>query len=369
MGETFPTIRAAVVQAAPVILDREATVEKACRLIREAAEEGARLIVFPEAYIPAYLWGLHLGTAIGKRTPPGRKTWARYWANAVEVPSPATETIGQATKDCGAYVAMSIIERDSTFSGDTLYCTLLYFGPDGYILAKHRKLKPTGAERLVWGEGDGSTLPVLATDVGRLGGLICWENYMPLARMAMYAQGIDLYVAPTADSRDSWQATIRHIACEGRCFVLSCCQYVTKAMYPPDLEVRDELATMPEVLSRGGSAIVGPLGDYSAGPLFGSEGILTADLDLGQVVEGRYDFDVAGHYARSDVFRLVVNTRAAPPVEVPPDARPGGPLATSPSRILHEPEAPPTVRTAGEKHEEKSAPLHAATTAGSESGA
>jgi nitrilase len=162
---------------------------------------------------------------------------------------------------------------------------------------------------------DGSTLTAIATEFGRVGGLICWENYMPLARMAMYAQGVELYVAPTADSRDSWQATIRHVACEGRCFVLSCCQYLTKAAYPADLEVGRELDDAPEVLSRGGSAIVGPLGDYLAGPLFGGEGMLTADLDLRQVVEARYDFDVAGHYARPDVFRLVVNRAAAPPVE------------------------------------------------------
>ncbi len=315
MAETFPVVRAAVVQAAPVLLDREATVEKACRLIVEAAAQGARLVVFPEAYVPAYRWGLSLGTKMGRRTPAGRRTWARYWANAVEVPSAATEAIGRAARETGTYVAVGVIERDSAYSRGTLYCTLLYIGPDGRLLAKHRKLKPTAAERFVWGEGDGSTLPVLATEAGRIGGLICWENYMPLARMAMYTQGVEIYVAPTADSRDSWQATIRHIACEGRCFVLSCCQFVTKAMYPADLEVREELDDMPDVLSRGGSAIVGPLGEYLAGPLFGSEGIVAADLDLGQVVEGKYDFDVAGHYARSDVFRLVVNRAATPPAE------------------------------------------------------
>jgi len=316
MGDAFPHVRAAVVQAAPVVLDREATVEKACRLIREARDQGAGLIVFPEAFVPAYLWGLQLGTKIGRRTPAGRRAWARYWANAVEVPSAATDAIGRAARDAGAIVAIGVIERDAAYSRGTLYCTLLYFGADGALLAKHRKLKPTGAERLIWGEGDGSTLPVLATEIGRLGGLICWENYMPLARMAIYAQGVELYVAPTADSRDSWQATIRHIACEGRCFVLSCCQFATKAMYPADLEVHDELRDMPEVLSRGGSAIVTPLGEYLAGPLFGAEDILTAELDLGQVVEGKYDFDVAGHYARSDVFRLAVNTAPSPPVQL-----------------------------------------------------
>jgi len=296
-------------------MDREATVEKAGRLIDEAAGLGARLIVFPEAFIPAYPWGVRFGTHVGGRSLPGRQAWARYWANAVEVPGPATEALGAAAGRAQAYLAVGVIERDAAYSRGTLYCTLLYFGPDGSLLAKHRKLMPTAAERYIWGSGDGSTLPVVATPYGRLGGLICWENYMPLARMAMYAKGVELYVAPTADSRERWQATIRHIALEGRCFVLSCCQYATKDMYPPDFEVADELATAPEVLSAGGSAIVAPLGDYLAGPLVGREGILVADLDLALVAQGKFDFDVAGHYARPDVFRLVVNEQPAPPVQ------------------------------------------------------
>ena len=305
-GEHFREIRAAVVQAAPVLMDREATVEKASRLIHEAAKQGARLIVFPEAFIPAYPWGVRFGTVVGSRTPAGRHAWARYWANAVEVPSTVTETLGKAVRRAGAYVVMGVVERDSTYSGGTLFCSLLYFGPDGRLIAKHRKLKPTAAERVIWGEGDGSTLTVVDTEIGRLGGLICWENYMPLARMAMYTQGVEFYVAPTADSRDTWQATIRHIACEGRCFVLSCCQFVTKDMYPPDFELLEELADVPDVLSCGGSAIVGPLGGYMAGPLFDEEGMLFADLDKRLLVEGKFDFDVVGHYARPDVFRLVM---------------------------------------------------------------
>jgi nitrilase len=315
MGDRAPQLRAAVVQAAPVLFDREATVEKTARLIGEAAAQGAGLIVFPEAFIPAYPWGIRFGTRVGGRTPEGRRVWARYWANAVEVPGPATDAIGAAARRARAYVAIGVIERDQTYSRGTVYCTLVYFGPDGHLLAKHRKLMPTAAERYIWGSGDGSTLPVLQTPHGRLGGLICWENYMPLARMAMYGKGVELYVAPTADSRDSWQATVRHIACEGRCFVLSCCQYVTKDMYPADLEVAGELADAPEVLSRGGSAIIAPLGDYVAGPLFDQEGIMIADLDLARVVESRFDFDVTGHYARPDVFRLLVNERPAPPVQ------------------------------------------------------
>ncbi|HEY8369289.1 MAG TPA: carbon-nitrogen hydrolase family protein [Thermodesulfobacteriota bacterium] len=309
-------VRAAVVQAASVYMDREATIRKAADLVRDAAGRGARLIVFPEAFVPAYPWSLRFGTSVGRRSLAGREAFARYWANAVDVPGPATEALGAAAREAGAYVVVGVIERDSTYSRGTLYCTVLFFGPDGRLLGTHRKLKPTAAERYIWGEGDGSTLTVLSTDIGRLGALVCWENYMPLARMAMYAKGVELYVTPTADSRDSWQATIRHVALEGRCFVLSACQYLTKAMVPRDVEVYDELAGAPEVLSRGGSAIVAPLGDYLAGPLFGEEGILVADLDPALLAQGKYDFDVVGHYARPDVFRLVVNERPQRPVSV-----------------------------------------------------
>ncbi|MEX0980253.1 MAG: nitrilase-related carbon-nitrogen hydrolase, partial [Gemmatimonadota bacterium] len=187
---------------------------------------------------------------------------------------------------------------------------------DGRLLGKHRKLKPTAAERLIWGEGDGSTLTVLDTPAAKIGGLICWENYMPLARMAMYGKGVEIYLAPTADARDSWQATLRHIAVEGRCYVLGCNQYVTRDLYPDDLELRDEVAAWPEVLCRGGSAIYGPLGECLAGPLYDEEGILTADFDRGELVRSRFDFDVTGHYARPDIFRLTVNERAAPPVSL-----------------------------------------------------
>jgi nitrilase len=312
-------VRVAVVQTSPVVMDGPATVEKTRKLIGEAASTGAKLILFPEALIPAYPWGLRFGTLLGSRTVAGRKTWARYWENAVEAPGPACDILGEAAREAGAYVAVGVIERDSTFSGGTVFCTLLYFGPDGRLLGKHRKLKPTAAERFLWGEGDGSTMPVFDTGFGThgrgvMGGLICWENYMPLARMAMYASGVDLYLAPTADSRDVWVATMRHVACEGRCFVLSCCQYVTKDMYPADLEVSQELEGLPDVLSRGGSLIVSPLGNIIAGPLYGQEGILTADLDLEEVTQARFDLDVTGHYARPDVFRLIVNQDAQPPV-------------------------------------------------------
>lgn len=307
--ESFPQVKVAVVQAAPVLFNRGATVEKVRSLTSEAAAQGASLILFPEAFIPAYPRGLSFGTVVGSRSPEGRQTWQAYWANAVEVPGSGTKALGTAAREAKAYLCIGVIERDNQFSRGTLYCTLLYFGPDGKLLGKHRKLKPTGAERLIWGEGDGSTMPVIDTGFGRVGGLICWENYMPLARMAMYSKGVELYLAPTADARDSWQATLRHIACEGRCFVLGCNQFVTKSMYPSDLPGVEDLANFPEIICRGGSAIVSPLGEVIAGPLYDREGILYAELDLAEITRARYDFDVTGHYARPDVFQLIVNER------------------------------------------------------------
>lgn len=272
-------------------------------------------MVFPEAFLGGYPWGLRFGTAVGGRSPAGRRTWERYWKSSVDVPGPVTERLGEAAREHGLFLAMGVVERDRDFSGGTLFCSLLYFGPDGQLLGKHRKLKPTAAERLIWGEGDGSTLTVLDTAIGRVGGLICWENYMPLARMTMYGKGVQIYLAPTADARSRWQATLQHIALEGRCYVLGCNQYVTRDLYPDDLEIRDELADWPEVLCRGGSAVYSPMGECAAGPLFDEEGILTADLDLGEVTRSKFDFDVVGHYARPDVFRLAVSEKAAPPVE------------------------------------------------------
>jgi len=314
MNRKFSSVKVAVVQAAPVLFDREATVEKACRLIREAAALKAQLVLFPEAFIPAYPRGLSFGMVVGSRTLEGRRIWQMVWESAVEIPGAATEALGKVVRETGVHLAMGVIERDGQFSGGTLYCTLLYFGPDGQIDGKHRKLKPTGAERLIWGEGDGSTLTVLETELGKIGGLICWENYMPLARMAIYGKGVEIYLAPTADARETWQATLRHIACEGRCFVLGCNQFVTREMVPANLREMIELSGQTDVLCRGGSAIVSPLGEVIAGPLYDQEGILFADLDLGEIVRGKVDFDVVGHYARPDVFQLIVNEQSALPV-------------------------------------------------------
>jgi nitrilase len=314
--ETSPaTFKVAVVQAAPVLFERQASIDKACRLIQEAAHQGAQLVLFPEAFIPAYPRGLSFGMVVGSRSPEGRALWQRYWENSVEVPGPSVEALGEAARQAGIYLAMGIIERDSRYSRGTLYCSLAYFGPDGRLLGVHRKLKPTGSERLIWGEGDGSTLTCLDTPLGRMGGLICWENYMPLARMAMYAKGVQVYLAPTADQRDTWQATLTHISCEGRCYVLGCNQFVTKEMYPAEMQSLDELKRQPEVMCRGGSAIYSPFGELVAGPLYDQEGILYADLDLGEVSRSKVDFDVVGHYARPDVLQLLVNEAPQSPVD------------------------------------------------------
>lgn len=307
MQDKQNTVRVAVVQAAPVIMDRNETVDKAVRLTQEAGEKGAKIVIFPEAFIPAYPRGLSFGSKIGSRTMAGRQDWFRYWENSIEVPGQSTELLGEAARKAGVYLVIGVIERDQETSGGTLYCTVLFFSPEGKLLGKHRKLKPTAAERVVWGEGDGSTLPVFDTPYGKIGALICWENYMPLARAAMYAKGIQLYIAPTADARESWQSTIRHIAMEGRCFVLSCNQYVTKDMYPVDLACYDELESSPDIMSSGGSAIVGPLGEYVVEPIYGKEDILIADLNLRDITYSQLDFDSVGHYSRPDVFTLIVD--------------------------------------------------------------
>ena len=307
-------VRVAVVQAAAAPFDQEAMLAKVCSMTAAAAAEGAELVLFPEAYVGGYPWGLVFGTAVGGRSDAGRRAWELYWSTAIDVPGLELDRIAEAARDAGVHLCVGVVERDSTYSGGTLFCTLLYIGPDGELLGKHRKLKPTAAERLIWGEGDGSTLTVIETPFGKVGGLICWENYMPRARMAMYGKGVEIYLAPTADARERWQSTLQHIALEGRCFVLGCNQYVHRDMYPGDLEIRDELGAWPETLSSGGSAIYGPLGDCLAGPLWDGEGMLVADLDMSAVTRAKFDFDVTGHYARPDVFRLAVDESPHPPV-------------------------------------------------------
>ncbi|MEZ4974268.1 MAG: carbon-nitrogen hydrolase family protein [Cyclobacteriaceae bacterium] len=294
--------KAAVVQAAPVLFDKAKTVSKIGKLVEEAAAQGAELIVFPEVFIPGYPRGLSFGTVVGSRSTDGRELFLEYWNNAIEVPGPETETLGKFAKDSKVMLAIGVTERDSI--SDTLYCTLIYFSKEGKLIGKHRKIKPTAAERILWGEGDGQDLTVHKTELGSVGGLVCWENYMPLARTALYQQGIEVYLAPTADCRDSWQATLSHIACEGRCYVLGCNQYVTKDQYPESMQ--KELGNQPDLMCSGDSAIVSPMGNVIAGPLFGKEGILYADISHREVVKAKMDFDVIGHYARPDIFEFKI---------------------------------------------------------------
>lgn len=300
---------AAVVQDCSAVFDRPKTIEKMARLTGEAAKTGAKLVVFPEAFVSGYPNGLDFGTRVGGRTPQGREDFKRYFDSALDLRSPDADLIGSIAKEHGVHLVVGVIERD----GGTLYCTVLFYGPDGALMGTHRKLMPTAMERLIWGFGDGSTLTVLDTPLGRLGAVICWENYMPLLRMSMFAKGIELYCAPTADSRDTWLPSMRHIALEGRCFVLSACQYLTRGDCPEDYGAVQ--GSNPDtVLMRGGSCIISPLGKVLAGPHYEGPTILSARIDLDEIPRAKFDFDVVGHYARPDVFRLHVNEQPMSPV-------------------------------------------------------
>ncbi len=295
-------VRVALIQSAPVLFDLKKSLIKVQQKVGEAGEKKPDLILFPEAFLPAYPSGLSFGAPVGSRSESGRELWLRYWKNSVEIPGPAIDELSEIAKNANVYLAIGVIEKENIGKG-SLYCTLLYFGPDGSLLGKHRKIKPTAAERIIWAEGDGSTLSTFKTPLGVIGGLICWENLMPLARMSMYKKGVSIYLAPTADSRDSWQATMKHIACEGRCFVLGCNQYLTKSMYPADLPGIEDLDKVSETLSRGGSVVVDPFGNAIAGPLFDEEGVLFAELDMDIMAKAKMDFDPIGHYQRPDIFK------------------------------------------------------------------
>jgi nitrilase len=297
------TVRVAVVQDAPVVFDLDRTMERVDELTARAADGGAKLVLFPEAFVSGYPHGLTFGAVVGQRTLAGHELYRRYWASSVDVAGREAGLLGEIAAKYDVSLNLGVIERD----GGTLYCSVLFYGRDGMLLGKHRKLQPTAAERLVWGQGDGSTLTVLDTEFGRVGAVICWENYMPLVRTAMYAKRVEIYLAPTADDLDVWVAGMRHIAKEGRCFVLSACQYLERSDCPADYPMGEGITD--DVLMRGGSCIVSPRGDLIAGPEYGSRTILFADLDLDDIVRGKFDLDVVGHYARPDVFTLQVDER------------------------------------------------------------
>ncbi|MFY2026721.1 carbon-nitrogen hydrolase family protein [Achromobacter xylosoxidans] len=297
---TTQTVAALQIGASPE--GKEATLERILAFEAEITASGAALVVMPEALLGGYPKGEIFGTRLGYRLPEGRQAYARYYQNAIDVPGPETDALAALSQRTGASLVIGVIER----AGSTLYCTALYFDPAAGLAARHRKLMPTGTERLIWGQGDGSTLPVVKTAAGRVGGAICWENHMPLLRTAMYAKGVQIWCAPTVDERDIWQCSMRHIAHEGRCFVISACQVQPS---PAELGLDVPGWDPQRPLINGGSLIVGPLGDVLAGPLHGQTGLLTATIDIEDLVRARYDFDVVGHYARPDVFTLDVDER------------------------------------------------------------
>jgi nitrilase len=301
-------VTVACVQAEPVVLDREATLDKLATLAAEAAGAGARLLVFPEAFIPAYPSSVWARALAGWANPGAKEAFALLARESVPVPGPACDRLGAIAREHGVWLVTGVTEIDPE-RPSTLYNTLLYHGPDGTLARKHRKLVPTNHERLIWGPGDGGGLRAFETPLGRIGGLICWENYMPLARFALYESGVEIYLASTADDGDAWQATLVHIARESRAFVVSPSHFQRASAYPEDFPLSDLLAGH-DVLGRGGSAILAPDGSYLAGPLYDEEGILYAELDPMLLWQERQRFDAAGHYHRPDVLKLELSAPA-----------------------------------------------------------
>ncbi len=312
---SIPSVfKVAAVQDAPVFLDCSATVAKACQWIARAASDGAQLVVFPEAFVPAYpdwLWAV-----------PARERamlndlYAELLEQSIDVPGPVTDVIGQAAQRAGVHVVIGVNERNAEASGSSLYNTLLFFGADGRLLGKRRKLVPTACERMVWAPGDGSTFQVFDTALGTIAGLICWENYMPLARYATYAWGTQIYVAATWDRGDPWLATLRHIAREGRVFVIGCCQAVRRDDIPDRYAFKKLYPADREWINAGDSAIVAPDGRWLAEPLHEAQGLVMAEIDIRQALGSRWMFDAAGHYARPDVFELIVRREAHPMMRI-----------------------------------------------------
>jgi nitrilase len=300
----------AVAQIGSILFETAETLKKVEQYCREAGRSGAQLIVFPEALLGGYPKGITFGSAVGSRTPQGREWFRRYWEAAIDVPGAETNELQALADELELSIVIGVIER----TVGTLYCTALIFRPRAESPELHRKLMPTAAERLIWGFGDGSTTRVIDTPCGRIGCAICWENYMPAFRMHLYAQGVELWCAPTVDDREMWRTSMRHIAYEGRCFVLSACQYLKRADCPPDYQPIQ--GNDPEtLLIGGGSSIVSPFGEVIAGPLLEREGLLVAEIDLGEIAKGKFDLDVTGHYARPDIFSLRVDGSARAAVQ------------------------------------------------------
>ena len=289
-----------VVQESPVFFDKEATLKKLTSISEASALKGCELLVFPESFVPGYPRGFNFGTTVGNRTQEGRNLFLDYRQQCIDLQSSDLHFLENVSKEHDIYLILGITEKDSRHG--SLFCSMIYISPTHGLLGVHRKIKATGAERQIWSEAAGESLVTFQTKLGKLGGLICWENYMPEARMAIYQKGVEIYLAPTADARETWIHSMRHIALEGRCFVLGCNQFFNRSMY--DEKHRNLLPEKPEIICRGGSVIVSPLGEIIAGPLFDKSGVLVASLDLEDIVRAKLDFDVIGHYSRPDIFKF-----------------------------------------------------------------
>jgi nitrilase len=283
------------------------TLDRILSFENDIKESNCDVLVMPEALLGGYPKGSDFGTRVGYRTSEGREEFLQYWQQAVDIDGPEVIALTKLAKYCGTSIVIGIIER----GGTTLFCTALFISDNGEVVAKHRKLMPTASERLIWGQGDGSTIPIVETAAGRIGAAICWENYMPLLRSTMYAKGIQIWCAPTVDDRDIWQISMRHIAYEGRIFLVSACQFKPP---PSEDDIKDKAWPKDKPLIRGGSVIISPMGEVLAGPIYNKNGLISVEIDLNDIVKARYDMDPMGHYSRPDVFKLTVNEQERPPI-------------------------------------------------------
>lgn len=306
MKDLKDTCKLAVVQAAPVMFDKTACIGKALKLINECTANGAELIVFPELFIPGYPYGMTFGFRVGSRNADGRKDWKVYYDNSILANGPEMQQLIEKAKEQGIYLSIGYSERDAVTG--TLYNSNMMIAPDGTAM-NHRKLKPTGSERVVWGDADRDYFPVMETPWGPMGNLICWESYMPLARVALYQKGISLYISPNTNDNPEWQDTIRHIAIEGHCYFINCDMFFTRADYPKTTSAGEEIAKLPEIACRGGSCVVDPFGHVVSDTIWDQEGIIYAELDMQKVPASKMEHDVCGHYARPDVLKLQVEDK------------------------------------------------------------
>lgn len=306
MKDLKDTCKLAVVQAAPVMFDKTACIEKALKLINECTANGAELIVFPELFIPGYPYGMTFGFRVGSRNADGRKDWKAYYDNSILANGPEMQQLIEKAKEQGIYLSIGYSERDAVTG--TLYNSNMMIAPDGTAM-NHRKLKPTGSERVVWGDADRDYFPVMETPWGPMGNLICWESYMPLARVALYQKGISLYISPNTNDNPEWQDTICHIAIEGHCYFINCDMFFTRADYPKTASADEEIAKLPEIACRGGSCVVDPFGHVVSDTIWDQEGIIYAELDMQKVPASKMEHDVCGHYARPDVLKLQVEEK------------------------------------------------------------